>query len=131
MRRIRLFCAAMLAGFMLLSVPAIAATKADYTPAGFAAAQKAGKPILVHVNASWCPTCAQQRPILAKLEAEPQYRDLQVFQVDFDSQKDVVKQFGVRMQSTLITFHGGKETGRAVGITDPAEIAAALAKANG
>ena len=52
-----------------------------------------------------------------------------VFRVDFDSQKDAVKRFGARMQSTLITFKDGKETGRSVGDTDPASIAALVAKA--
>ena len=35
----------------------------------FAAAQKAGKPILVAIHASWCPTCKAQKPILSELTA--------------------------------------------------------------
>ena len=65
-----------------------------YSPAAFEAAQKAGKPILIHITAPWCTTCAAQKPILAKLEADPRFKDLQVFDVDFDSRKDVVKRFG-------------------------------------
>jgi hypothetical protein len=48
--------------------------------------------------------------------------------VDFDSQKDAVKAFGARMQSTLITFKGSLETGRSVGDTNPGSIAALLDK---
>lgn len=107
-----------------------AATQAPFTEQAFEAAQKAGQPILVHVNASWCPTCAKQRPILSQLEATPQFQDLVVYQVDFDTQKDVVKQMGVRMQSTLIVFHGATEKGRATGITDPDAIHNLLAEAN-
>jgi hypothetical protein len=51
-----------------------------------------------------------------------------VFRVDFDSQKDAVKAFGARMQSTLITFKGFQETGRSVGDTNSSSIAALLDK---
>jgi hypothetical protein len=35
--------------------------------------------------------------------------------IDFDSQKDLLKNFKVTMQSTIISFKGGKEVGRSVG----------------
>src|SRR5262249_4587726 len=67
--------------------PAEAAEPTAFTDAAFQAARQAGKPILVHISASWCPTCAQQRPILDKLEHSAELGDLTVFTVDFDSQK--------------------------------------------
>lgn len=102
---------------------------ADYTPAAFEAAQKADKPILVHITAPWCTTCAAQKPILSKLKADPKFKDLQVFEIDFDSRKDVVKRFGATMQSTLITYKGVNETGRSAGETKPEAISALLDKA--
>jgi len=111
------------------AAPALAAERIDYSRAAFDAALHSGKPILVWIHASWCPTCKAQAPTLAKLEGEPQYKDLTVVRVDFDSQKDAVKRFGARMQSTLITFKAGKETGRSVGETDPTALAALVAKA--
>jgi thioredoxin 1 len=131
MRRIHLLLIATFAAFLAVAAPAVAATEADYTQAAFADAQKQGRPVLIHVNASWCPTCAKQRPIIAELAAEAANKDLLILKVDFDSQKDVVTGFGVREQSTLITFHGAKETGRSVGATDPAAIRTLVTKAYG
>jgi hypothetical protein len=45
------------------------------------------------------------------------------------SQKEVVRRFGARMQSTLVVFKGNKEEGRSVGDTDRKSIAALLNKA--
>ena len=105
-----------------------AAEKLNYDAKSFAAAQAAGKPILVEIHATWCPTCKAQAPILSDLEKQDKFKDLMVFRVDFDSQKDAVKAFGARMQSTLITFKGSQETGRSVGDTNPSSIAALLDK---
>jgi len=113
----------------LAAKPVLAAERVNYTPEAFDAALKAGKPILVEIHATWCPTCKAQAPILAELENKPDYASLVVVHVDFDSQKDAVKRFGARMQSTLITFKDGRETGRSVGETDPERLAALLAKA--
>src|SRR5262245_57335657 len=94
----------------------------------FAEAQKAGRPILVAIHASWCPTCKAQTPILSELTADPKFKNLASFVIDFDSQKELVQRFGARMQSTLIVFKGDKEEGRSVGDTNRAPIAALLNK---
>ncbi len=70
----------------------------------------------------------QGAPILSKLEGEPRFANLNVFHVDFDSQKDVLKALNVQKQSTLIVFKGGKETGRSTGATDPVSIEELLEK---
>ncbi|MGJ4927250.1 thioredoxin family protein [Bradyrhizobium sp. HKCCYLS2038] len=99
-----------------------------YSDAAFKAAQTAGQPILIEIHAGWCPTCKAQKPIIDKLAAEPKFKNLKIFRVDFDDQKPVVKGFGAQMQSTLITFKGAAETGRSVGDTKEASIAALLDK---
>lgn len=105
-----------------------AATVQPYEPAAFAAAQKGDEPILIFVEASWCPTCARERPILQHLYAKPEFTKLKVFDVDFDTSKPLLRQLGVQMQSTLIVYHGDKETGRLTGATDPLVIQQLLEK---
>jgi len=94
----------------------------------FEAAQAAGKPILIEVSAPWCPTCKAQAPILSKLKSEARFKDLASFSIDFDSQKDLLKKFNVRMQSTLIVFKGKQEVGRSTGDTNAASIEQLLGK---
>lgn len=106
--------------WLALSIsPAIAVDPVPFQQAAFDAAQKAGKPILIEVSAPWCPICKAQKPIIAKLTQDPRFKDLLVFDVDFDSRKDVLKGFNARMQSTLIAFKGEAEVGRSVGETQP------------
>ncbi|WP_375456823.1 thioredoxin family protein [uncultured Methylobacterium sp.] len=90
-----------------------------YAQDAFDAAQKAGKPILVVISAPWCPICRTQKPILARLGADPRFRDLLIFEIDFDSQKALLRTLDVRTQSTLIAYKGATETGRSVGETQP------------
>ena len=115
-----------LASALVLPFAASAAEIAPFTPAAFDAAEAAGKPILIDVSAPWCPTCKAQHPILSNLEAEAKFKDLVVLDVDFDSQKDVLRRFGVRMQSTLIAFKGDRETARSTGETRAEPIARLL-----
>ncbi|WP_246413024.1 thioredoxin family protein [Methylobacterium brachythecii] len=113
-----------------LGIPvAQAADFVPYTPEALAAAQKAGKPILVEISAPWCPICKTQKPILSKLGMDPRFKDLQVFDVDFDSQKPALKTLNARMQSTLIAFKGEKEVGRSIGETQPEWIEGLVEKA--
>ena len=115
-----------LGGYAAMAAGASAAEAVPFTASAFAAAETAGRPILIDVSAPWCPTCKAQRPILAALEATPKFKDLAVFSVDFDTQKDVLRSFGVRMQSTLICFKAGRETARSTGDTNPASLARLL-----
>ena len=135
MRSLRLLAFAALlsptvAALPMLTFPvaAQAATPEKFTEAAFDRAQAEGKPILIHVNASWCPNCAKQRPIIDGLADQPEFKNMLMMSVDFDSEKALLKHFGVQMQSTLIVFHGKTEVGRATAITDPAQIKALLEK---
>ena len=75
----RLFIGALALGAALVSSPlASAMTPETYSQQAFATAQAAGKPILLHITAPWCPTCKAQKPILSKLESAAKFKDLVV-----------------------------------------------------
>ena len=57
-----------------LSPLASAMQPVTYSQQAFSAAQAAGKPILPHITAPWCPTCKAQKPILSKLGPCPSSR---------------------------------------------------------
>jgi thiol-disulfide isomerase/thioredoxin len=81
------------------------------------------------VTAPWCGTCKIQKPIIARLEKEPAFKDLVVFNVDFDTQKEILRDLRVQRQSTMIVLRGEHEIDRSVGETDPSAIEALLRKA--
>ncbi len=111
-----------------VAVAALAAGK-PFDRAAFEAAQKAGRPILLTVHADWCVTCRAQDPIVEALLKQPKYRDYVVFRVDFDRQKDLLREFRVQWQSTLIVFRGSAERARSTAAVSEEAIAAQLAKA--
>lgn len=108
--------------------PAFAASQQPFDAKAFADAQKAGKPILVAIHAPWCPICTAQKPILSELMADRKFSELAYFTIDFDSQKDLVRQFGAQKQSTLIAFKGSNERGRSVGDSKRESITALVNK---
>ena len=111
------------------AVPAFAGMERPFDNAAFDAAQQAGKPVLVEIHADWCPTCKAQKPVLDKLSGQPKYSGIERFRVDYDAQKDLVKHFKAKMQSTLVVFRGKDEVARSVGETDEGQIRALLDKA--
>ena len=91
------------------ALPACAGEEVPWNAKAFQAAQDAGRPVIVHVVASWCPTCKAQKPIVSELMQRPAFKDLTIFDVDFDARKDIVRSFDVRMQSTFVVFKGKTE----------------------
>jgi thioredoxin 1 len=118
---------ALLVAAAILAWSPVAQAGQPFDAAAFQSAQNAQKAILVDVAASWCPTCKQQHPIIQQIEKERP--DLVVYEVDFDTAKDLLKKVRVQYQSTLIVFRGTKEVARSTGETDPALIRALVAKA--
>lgn len=120
---------AALAALTILPAGLSLADDGDAVIPGFDDAIKAGAPVLIHVTAPWCEVCQLQKPIVRDLLARPDFQALKKFDVDFDSQKEVLAKFRVTTQSTMIVFKDGKELDRQVGQSDPAVIEALLRKA--
>lgn len=120
MSRFRAFHLSLLA---LLFAGAIQAQPIQpFTTAALKAAQAAGNPVLVDAYASWCPTCRKQAPTIDAMANDPAFAKLLILRLDYDNQTAEKRALGITTQSTLIAFHGEKETGRVVGVTDPDQI---------
>jgi thiol-disulfide isomerase/thioredoxin len=116
---------------LLLSALAFAGPLQPYNQAQFDKLTAAGKPVIVVVHASWCPTCKEQAPIQSALMAKPEFKDYTMFKLDFDKDKAQLKQFKVTFQSTMIAFKGKTEVGRSVGDTQRDSLEALMKKAQG
>ncbi len=116
---------------IIAAAPAAAAAPVvrQFDQAAFDAAQRAGKPILVWVHAPWCPVCREQAKTIARVTDAPAYRDMQVFRIDYDTQKTLWKKFGATMQSTVIAFRGRRETARIAHETDEGKVSAVIRSA--
>jgi thioredoxin 1 len=101
---------------------ALAAPIQPFSTAALKAAQAAGEPVLVDAYASWCPTCRKQAPTIDAMAKDPTFAKLVILRLDYDNQTAEKSALGITQQSTLIAYHGNKEVGRTVGITDPARI---------
>lgn len=119
---LRAFAAVSLAFAMLAAAPAVARPIKPFSVAALKAAQAKGESVLVDAFAPWCPICRAQAPTIASLTTDPAFSRVQVLHLDYDSQVAEKKLLGIRMQSTLIAYHGRRETGRLVGVTDPSQI---------
>ena len=87
-----------------------------------------GKPVVLDISATWCPTCKAQKPIIDGLMRQPAYKDVTLMTIDFDSAKPTLKKFKVTIQSTLVAFKGDKEVGRSSGDTTPEGIEGLIKK---
>jgi thioredoxin 1 len=94
----------------------------NFTREAFQVAQAEGKTILIAVHADWCVTCRSQEPALEAVILEDQFKDVVVFRVDYDAQKDVMMELEIFNRSTITVYRGGKEVARAYAINRIEEI---------
>jgi len=95
--------------------------------AAFQSLQAKNAPTIVFVHASWCPICRAQQTTISKLLSSPAYRNVTVLTIDYDTQKPLWTSFGAQKQSTLIAFHGRRETARLAYDADPQKVTALMA----
>lgn len=81
-------------------------TETPFTQERFEELQEKDALILVDIFADWCPVCKPQQKVLADFREEHPGVALHTLKVNFDEQKEWVKHFRARRQSTLILFRG-------------------------
>ncbi|MDJ0978740.1 MAG: thioredoxin domain-containing protein [Erythrobacter sp.] len=113
---------ALFVGAMQLSATTETEGWTRYDAADFMMAQKKGKTIVVDVYADWCPTCRAQAPILDELRTEEQSSKVLFVKVDFDEEKDFLRQHRIPRQSTVLVFKGMDEAARSIAQTDRAAL---------
>lgn len=96
-----------------------------YTPAKLAAMQKAGESVTLHFHADWCPTCRAQDQVFNGWKGDASVPGTLLI-VDYDKERALKRQLGVRTQSTVIAYKGSVEKSRLAGVTDPAALRALL-----
>ncbi|MDH5709681.1 MAG: thioredoxin family protein [Hylemonella sp.] len=99
-----------------------------YSADALSAAQQAGQPVALHFHADWCPTCRAQTKVFQQFSAD-KVLDMTLLVVNYDKERELKRQLGVRTQSTLIVYRGAKETARLAGDTDADALRAALQSA--
>ena len=94
----------------------------------FKKAQDSGQTVVIDFHATWCPTCAKQKPVLAKLIGESDFKNVAAFVADYDSSSDLKRQMKVTSQSTVVVFKGNREVARSTGVTNEDELRSLLKK---
>ncbi|MDE2463980.1 MAG: thioredoxin [Alphaproteobacteria bacterium] len=78
-------------------------------------------PVLVDYWAEWCAPCKAMAPVLDEVAEE--YRDrLRVVKVNVEQEPQIVRQFGVRSQPTLMLFKNGLVEAQKVGALSKSQL---------
>jgi thiol-disulfide isomerase/thioredoxin len=97
-----------------------------YEKTAFDAALAAGQPVVVVIEAPWCPACQIQHPLLAALSGEPGFAKVAFFSVDFDADTEFRTRFGVTGTAVILTFRDGALLARGGGYRTDSDLRAFL-----
>jgi thioredoxin 1 len=107
------------------AAPAQALETASYTPQTLLAKQQAGEAVSLHFHAKWCPTCLVQEKVFNTFQGDASVPGT-LLVMDYDQERELKREMGIRSQSTLIVFKGKEQKHRSGGVTDPQALKAAL-----
>jgi thioredoxin 1 len=108
--------------------PAHALETAPYTPQALQAKQQAGEVVGLHFHAKWCPTCLVQEKVFNTFKGDATVPGT-LLVVDYDQERELKRELGVRSQSTLIIYKGKEQKHRSGGVTEAAALRAAWVSA--
>jgi thiol-disulfide isomerase/thioredoxin len=92
----------------------------------FEEARKSGKPIVLQVTATWCGPCQRLRKVVSALLENPEFRNLVIFDADFDANRDALVKLNAHTVTTLVIYRDSAEILRSSGETRPDAVEAVL-----
>ena len=105
----RLLAALLLFG----ATPAVAESgPVPFSDSAFARLQAEERTVVVETYAPWCLPCRIQSPILERLHAQEQFKDVVILRIGEDTPNVVWKRFRLHGYGNLIVFKGANETAR-------------------
>jgi thiol-disulfide isomerase/thioredoxin len=113
----------------LIPPVAQAADLVPFNSIRFEEARKSGKSIVLQVTATWCGPCQRLRKVVGGLLENPEFKDLMIFDADFDVNKDALVNLNAHTVTTLVIYRGGIEILRRSGETSSDVVEAVLKKA--
>lgn len=125
----KLLCRFILGFVLLMCSLTLFAGELPFDQKEFDNLRAAGKPVVVHIHATWCAVCKKQADVVSLLVKDKQFENLTVLRADFDTEKELMKNLNVAYRSTFVAFKGSSEVGRSAGETSQDSISALFAKA--
>jgi thioredoxin 1 len=114
---------------VLISPAAHAAGLLPFDAVRFEEARKSEKAVVLQVTATWCGPCQRLRKVVGGLLENPEFKDLVIFDADFDANKDVLVKVRAHTVTTLVIYRDNSEILRSSGETRPDAVEALLKKA--
>ena len=108
--------------------PVSALEIAPYSAQALMAKQQAGEPVSLHFHASWCSVCRTQEQVFNTFKGDPSVPGT-LLVADYDQERELRRELGVRSQSMLIVFKGTEQKHRSGGVTDPKKLKGAFLSA--
>jgi thioredoxin 1 len=106
-----------------------AANKVPFEAAAFKAARDSGKPVVLQVAATWCGPCQRMKRTVSELVERPDFKDVMIFEADYDANKEDLQQLNSYHVTTLVLYRNKTEVQRIVVETQAEVIEPFLRKA--
>ena len=88
-------------------------------------ALKSHKPVLVEFTADWCGSCHITAPMIEKVMRQFATK-VKFGRIDYDTNRDLAKQYGVNKLPALILFKDGKAVDYILGTATKSDLTAKL-----